>query len=491
MPTVPTTLYRHAFGPSRSGSPVGRFELDAAERILLRDGRALDLPPKMFDVLALLIARAPHLVAKDELLDKVWPGVVTAENTLSVTISRLRAALGEAGRGCIETVPGRGYRFVAPVVAHAAPESSETHGDGDALWGSGGLRAGGLREEHVVPTPTTSGEGVAPVGGVLSPDPRAAPALPSRRVGRDGRLVGAGALAALAIALVMWWMRATPEREAAAHQPLPEALIAYHRGRALWVSRQHVAMAEALAQFKLATSLDSTFALAYVGQAQVHAIGYRTGPEAEAALDRALALDPMLGEAWATRGFVRAFQYWDWAGAEAAFARARALSPGDITTLQWLASLRMVQRRLPEAEGALWRALAIAPGYAPLYADRCEALYYRRAYAEALAACERALGLDPDHVLAALHRRWIRLAAPDGHAEAARRLAAYEGEVSDDITAARLYARLGRRDAALDHVERAVGDRLFMAPFLNPDPLFDFVRDDPRWRAALRRMGLE
>ncbi len=165
-----------------------------------------------------------------------------------------------------------------------------------------------------------------------------------------------------------------------------------------------------------------------------------------------------------------------------------------MTTLQWLASLRMVQRRLPEAEAALRRAITLEPDRAGLHADLCEALYYRAAYAEAEAACYRALALDPEHPMALISRdHRIGLVAPEGHAEATHSLARYRAApgVFDAFSLARFHARLGRRDSALVYVERAVVDRTVVAPFLHPDPLFDPFRDDPRWHAAMRRMGLE
>jgi tetratricopeptide (TPR) repeat protein len=282
-----------------------------------------------------------------------------------------------------------------------------------------------------------------------------------------------------------------PAAAASARTPPAEALLAYRRGRARWEARRGEAMTDALYQFRLATALDPTFAAAYVGEAQVYAFGARTGPAAEAALARALALDSTLAAAWATRGFVRAFQRWDWAGAERAFARAVALDPDDATTLQWLASLRMVQRRLPEAEAALRRALALQPDRAALHADLCEALYYRRDWAGARAACARALALDPAHPFAQNHRRWAHVAGPGGRAAAARWLDSARVQPLDDAALARLHARLGARDSALAHVERAVAARMFVAPFLHPDPVFDPLRGDPRWRAAMGRVGLE
>src|SRR5436305_8679754 len=93
----------------------GSYRLDAMERVLLRDGQPVTLPPKDLETLLVLVERAGHIVEKEELLDKVWPGVFIEEGNLARHIFNLRQVLGDTpdGRKYIETVPKRGYRFVA------------------------------------------------------------------------------------------------------------------------------------------------------------------------------------------------------------------------------------------------------------------------------------------------------------------------------------------------------------------------------------------
>ncbi|MCI0389300.1 MAG: winged helix-turn-helix domain-containing protein [Acidobacteria bacterium] len=95
----------------------GPFRLDVAEHLLLRDGEAVALPPKAFDLLQVLIEHHGHLLEKDELLKAVWPGVFVEEVNLSYNVSLIRKALGEGenGQRFIETIPKRGYRFVGDV----------------------------------------------------------------------------------------------------------------------------------------------------------------------------------------------------------------------------------------------------------------------------------------------------------------------------------------------------------------------------------------
>jgi DNA-binding winged helix-turn-helix (wHTH) protein/TolB-like protein len=93
----------------------GRFRLKVAERVLLREGELVPLTPKVFDILVTLVEHGGQVVAKDDLMKRVWPNTFVEEGNLTQNISLLRKALGETPGGVqfIETVPRRGYRFVA------------------------------------------------------------------------------------------------------------------------------------------------------------------------------------------------------------------------------------------------------------------------------------------------------------------------------------------------------------------------------------------
>src|SRR5208282_6741372 len=95
----------------------GAFRLDPAERLLLRQKVPVQLPPKAFDALVLMVESPGRLLEKDELLRRVWPDTFVEESNLAQHISILRKALrdGEEGFQYIETVPRHGYRFVAEV----------------------------------------------------------------------------------------------------------------------------------------------------------------------------------------------------------------------------------------------------------------------------------------------------------------------------------------------------------------------------------------
>ena len=94
----------------------GRFRLDALRRELFADGVPVAIGSRAFDVLLVLVEAHGELVTKDELLRRVWSGTIVEENTLQFQISTLRKALGP-DRGFIRTIAGRGYRFVAEVIA--------------------------------------------------------------------------------------------------------------------------------------------------------------------------------------------------------------------------------------------------------------------------------------------------------------------------------------------------------------------------------------
>jgi eukaryotic-like serine/threonine-protein kinase len=117
------TLHFYAFGP---------YRLDSEQRVLVRYGTPVPLTPKATEILLVLVEHAGHMVDKDALIKRVWSDAFVEEGNLNKNIFFLRKALGkwEGEREYIETVPKRGYRFVAPVneVTHAevAPQQRST-----------------------------------------------------------------------------------------------------------------------------------------------------------------------------------------------------------------------------------------------------------------------------------------------------------------------------------------------------------------------------
>src|SRR4051794_23751999 len=100
---------RYEFGP---------FRLDTETLVLLRDEELIPITPKALQILRVLVENSGRVIGKDELLTSVWADVSVEEANLTQNIFALRRILGEKPRDhrFIVTVPGKGYRFVSPVI---------------------------------------------------------------------------------------------------------------------------------------------------------------------------------------------------------------------------------------------------------------------------------------------------------------------------------------------------------------------------------------
>ncbi|HEV8140771.1 MAG TPA: winged helix-turn-helix domain-containing protein [Pyrinomonadaceae bacterium] len=200
----------------------GPFRLDCAERVLLRDGQTVPLTLKAFDVLLVLVEKNGHLVEKDELMNRVWPGSFVEEGNLKVTVSMLRKALddNQPENRFIETVPRRGYRFVASV-RELSTETAEV-----------------IVRERTTATITVE-------GGETSARPAERKALVAqernrRRVWQVG--IAGAAVLGLAIAGLYVWRNRAPSPEVKSVAVLPfRPLVAENRDEAL-----ELGMADAL-----------------------------------------------------------------------------------------------------------------------------------------------------------------------------------------------------------------------------------------------------
>ncbi|MDE3167183.1 MAG: winged helix-turn-helix domain-containing protein [Acidobacteriota bacterium] len=96
----------------------GQFQVDLAERLLTQSGSPLPLPPKAFDLLALFVENPGRLLEKDRIMQELWPDTFVEEANLANLIGLLRRTLGDSSSNSryIQTVPKRGYRFVATVL---------------------------------------------------------------------------------------------------------------------------------------------------------------------------------------------------------------------------------------------------------------------------------------------------------------------------------------------------------------------------------------
>jgi DNA-binding winged helix-turn-helix (wHTH) protein/TolB-like protein/Tfp pilus assembly protein PilF len=126
----------------------GPFRLSRTDRLLMRDDRVVSLTPKVVDTLILLVENHGHVVNKNTLMETLWPDSFVEESSLTQNVSLLRKALAENGEGqqFIETVPKRGYRFVASVT-----ENTGDHSTNGELLIHERTRTQFLIEEHLIP----------------------------------------------------------------------------------------------------------------------------------------------------------------------------------------------------------------------------------------------------------------------------------------------------------------------------------------------------
>lgn len=111
-----------------AGFSFGKYELDLQKRCLTLKGVSLDLRPKSFDVLALLVRNAGTSVEREAIFKAVWPGLIVSGDSLAHCIGDIREALADDEKQLILTIPGRGYQFAANArLKEASPDRSISH----------------------------------------------------------------------------------------------------------------------------------------------------------------------------------------------------------------------------------------------------------------------------------------------------------------------------------------------------------------------------
>ncbi len=311
-----------------------------------------------------------------------------------------------------------------------------------------------------------------------------------------------------------------------------DAYQLYIRGRYEWNKRNPTGMGEAERLFRNAIDKDPNFALAYVGLADNIIMGENAEP-AWTAVNKALDLDPHSAEAYATLGFLYTFHKWEWQAAEASFKKSIELNPGYATAHHWYATLLAVQCRTDEAKAEMRRALEINPLSYNFLADLGQLHYFAREYDKAEEYCRKALEIYPDFQFAFIYLYQIYLQtgeydkAVDEYLQVAKinayfdlttkekehwvkniaeQRAVYQqgglrkflepdrsAKVSDPsgfYLHAMGYAFLGEKENALDNLERAYQDKAFLLTFVKADPVFDPIRNEPRYQEILRKMNL-
>ena len=426
--------------PARERHEFGPFVLDVTERRLMREGHAVTLAPKAFDVLVALVRKSGHLVTKTELLDTVWSSAFVEEGVLAVHVTTLRKTLGDDSRSplYIETVSRSGYRFIARVRA-AAGGPSPTGGDRE-LVGRGRFHLLSATREDV------------------------AKALAAFREAAERDPGYAAAHAGVALAsCAQAEMRLAPPAEA------------YEQAR--------VAALRALA-------MDSGCADAQLALGVVLFLGDWNWLAAERCFQRALQLSPQHTEAYLLYGrLLDTLRRHD----EALEMKMRALErdPLSPTVHLQIALSYWNQRRFDEVIEWANKTLALDPQHL-LAREYLASAYWAkgdadRHMAEGLAH-SKTYGV-PESVLESMRAVY---AAGGRRAIVAQVLdnARQTGQALPSVQLAIMHAELGELDAAFEHLDRAIDARDPSVIHLAVSPQWDALRADPRFASRVERLGV-
>lgn len=311
-----------------------------------------------------------------------------------------------------------------------------------------------------------------------------------------------------------------------------EAYRLYLKGRWFWNKRTLEGKKEATRLFQQAIDLDSNYALAYAGLADVHVLDSSVPLRdsylrAKAAVARALELDNSLGEAHATLGFIKSHYESDWAGGEVEFKRASELNPNYATAHHWYADQLLARGQFDQALKELKRAQELDPlspiintdiGLVYFYSrdydhsieyfrSMCElfpdffpahmylgwAYTQKQMYAEATAAYQRAVNLSNGQKLV-LATMGYTYAVSGKEAEARKTLKELKDRSSHEwvppLRFAIIYAGLGQKDQAFEWLNKAYEELDLLLIYIKVSPFFDPLRNDPRFAALLERLHL-
>jgi Tfp pilus assembly protein PilF len=310
----------------------------------------------------------------------------------------------------------------------------------------------------------------------------------------------------------------------------------YLKGRYHWNKRTAGSLEQAASYYRAAIDRDPTYAPAHAALADCYnqmgtvmvgsASPLDMRPRAKAAAIAAIQADESLAEAHATLGYISHYN-WDWATAEREFRRAIDLNPNLALAHAWYANYLVSRQQLSQAVAQVRLAEQIDPFSLVVITNVGWTLGYDRRPDEAIAAYRRALALDPTYIQAR-----SRLATElsvigrfdEGAAEAAQLADPSRPNPPSLALLAQVYARAGRRSEAMSllnellnlerttyvspvliyatyfllgdgengftWLEKALQERSNGTVYMAVDRFFDPFRDDPRYRQAMRRIGL-
>jgi TolB-like protein/DNA-binding winged helix-turn-helix (wHTH) protein/Tfp pilus assembly protein PilF len=321
------------------------------------------------------------------------------------------------------------------------------------------------------------------------------------------------------------------------HQPLLsvdayEAYDLYLRGRYFWNKRTPQGLQQAIKCFEQAVAKEPTYARAYAGMADSHALmsGYslapprESAPKARAAALRALEIDEGLAEAHASLASIAQNYDWDWQTAEKEYRRAIELDPNYATAHHWYAEYLALEGRFAEAFGEIERARQLDPLSLIIATDNGEIFYLSRQYDRAVEQFRGVLDMEPSFprahlfldftyaqmgmvtdaladiekwrrtddtpwswtMLAYVYSRSHQLAQAQSALEKLKELNRRRRFDPGAILCA--YVGMADMDQALPWFEKAYSERSTALTSLKVNPLYDPVRSDPRFQVLLRRV---
>ena len=309
----------------------------------------------------------------------------------------------------------------------------------------------------------------------------------------------------------------------------------YLRGRYEWNKRTQEATVEAIHWFEQAIALDPRYALAYTGLADSYAlhVDYRSVPvkegleKAKEYARQALALDDSLAEAHSSLAWCLFIYDWDWDGAERHYRRALALDPRYASAHNWYAFLLAARGRQQEALLEGHTAQELDPASVSIRRTLAWDYYYAHRWDQARYHATRAIAMNPtqeeshrilgmslafdgrlaeaERVLReardlpgagayALGTLGFALARAGKRDEARALLAELEARAATEyvtpVAFGTLLIGLGEKARALDCVERSVEERRGWMVYCRVNPVFEDLRDEPRFKAIEEKMGL-
>lgn len=501
MAADPLQFPRLAPAPLPERLLFGEFELHLETRELFRNEQPVRIQDQPARLLELLAGRAGRLVSRDEIRSHLWGDSINVdfEQSINFCVKQLRRTLGDSAGAprFVETVPRRGYRFVAPVQRTTIATEKA---------------AAPAESEQPKPAPT---------------EPALTESTPQRfqippAVVLTGLLVLA---AAVSFSLLRTTPRTTPQTAPPATAPIPQAAQAAYEEGLFLIDGNVPDYYRARTALKQAVELAPDFAAAHAAIARTMRYDATPPEEALATAQRAVELDPMLATAHMALGSVLIYKRRDWEAAGESLQRALELDPQDPHAHHQWATWLSSQGRHDEALAAAERARALDPASWLLASDVGLFALYADQWERAIAESRRVEAIAPDYPWP---RLWILYAATAAgntglaveQANIAASVgAARRGQASPEpfqtlqqywewrreislrtlppgarlpaAQAAMLHLGAGDRAAALDEIDRVCEDHSgWRAPFLGVDPVFDALRSEPRFRAAQECLGL-